>query len=307
MGRQQMAFSGCTADHFVRLHKKTLHLLLLLLFGLSCSESANDADGNGAAAGEELTLSNCSTDFTDDAPIFFETYFKCVSVTQSGDSSVIEADGLPPHLSYYYGEDHPNFEEFDESRGSEYSPNPNEIKKLDIHLEIPENPVSKDLTITEDLVDGVVGTSSEEYPMSVAGVALDGVALFNPLAAPGDDIEEEKYTFDIYNGHPTQDGAYHYHTTSDGPLEVLDSEGIAEVEAYGIMCDGTLVLGCTELDGSSPAGTDFDAQNGHVHDLKDDAGTVYFENRYHTHICVESFPDYKFTPEIQYYEACVTE
>jgi hypothetical protein len=77
------------------------------------------------------------------------------------------------------------------------------------------------------------------------------------------------------------------------------------VELYGIMCDGTVVLGCTELNGSLPAGTDFDAQNGHLHDIEDDASILYFENRYHTHICTESFASYQFTPEIQYYQDCV--
>ena len=36
------------------------------------------------------------------------------------------------------------------------------------------------------------------------------------------------------------------------------------------MCDGTIVLGCTELDGSSPDNSDFDAQSGHLHDLVDE-------------------------------------
>ena len=43
--------------------------------------------------------------------------------------------------------------------------------------------------------------------------------------------------------------------------------GAGTVEIYGFMCDGTLVLGCTELDGSIPDDSDFDAQNGHVHDI----------------------------------------
>ena len=52
------------------------------------------------------------------------------------------------------------------------------------------------------------------------------------------------------------------------------------------MCDGTLILGCTELDGSEPFSSDFDAQNGHLHDIKDGTN-VFPPNRYHTHICTE--------------------
>lgn len=98
---------------------------------------------------------------------------------------------------------------------------------------------------------GTVGTSNEEYPLSFAGVALDSVPLFNPLAAPEDDIAKEQFTFDSYNSHPIQDGQYHYHTNSPGPLEVLESislitnttPGSAEIELFGMMCDGTVVLG----------------------------------------------------------------
>ena len=106
-------------------------------------------------------------------------------------------------------------------------------------------------------------------------------------------------------------GNYHYHTTTKGPLEVLEHKGLiqtpvvgsAEIELYGIMCDGTLIMGCTELDGSTPDNSDFDSQNGHVHDISDGT-TVHFSNRYHTHICTETFTGHSFTPEIQYYEGC---
>ena len=67
------------------------------------------------------------------------------------------------------------------------------------------------------------------------------------------------------------------------------------------MCDGTLVLGCTELDGTAPSASDFDAQNGHLHDISA-GGTTHFTNRYHTHVCLNQWPDYPFFPEIAYYE-----
>ena len=147
--------------------------------------------------------------------------------------------------------------------------------------------------------------------MGPAGVALDSVVLFNALAAPGDDIENEKYTFDSYEGHPAGT-TYHYHSITPGPLEVMQAIGLttstvpgsADVEVYGIMCDGTLVLGCTELDGTQPAGDDLDAQNGPSHDVIDEEGTSHFLDRYHTHICPGVFPNHNFTPEIQFYSTC---
>ena len=224
---------------------------------------------------------------------------------------VIKTVGLPPHKSYYYGEGHSNYTAFDYSRGSQYKPNPNRIGDQDITLTIPLSPKARNLTIGKAQVDGVSGNNNNEYKMGPAGVALDSVILFNPLAAPGDDIENEKYTFDNHSGHPAGT-LYHYHTTTAGPLEVLQRMGLASsttpgsaaVEIYGVMCDGTVVMGCTEADGSVPSSGDFDAQNGHVHDIKDAKGTVLLQGRYHTHICPAKFTAHRFTPEIRYYSTC---
>jgi hypothetical protein len=80
--------------------------------------------------------------------------------------------------------------------------------------------------------------------------------------------------------------------------------GSAELGLYGIICDGTVLLGCTKLDGSAPNTARLDAQNGHVHDLRDSAGRVHFTGRYHTHVCATMTPARKFMPEIQYYSTC---
>ena len=53
--------------------------------------------------------------------------------------------------------------------------------------------------------------------------------------------------------------------------------------------------------GELPDGGDFDAQNGHVHDIADGT-TTHFTNRYHTHVCPDLWPSYPFFPEIAYYE-----
>jgi hypothetical protein len=98
-----------------------------------------------------------------------------------------------------------------------------------------------------------------------------------------------------------------------GTLEVLEKLGLvtsttpgeAEIELYGVMCDGTVVMGCTELDGSAPETADLDPQNGHVHDIVSKDSTVLLAGRYHTHICPTwADPGHKFTPEVQYYDAC---
>lgn len=263
--------------------------------------TGDGATGTDGATDGLRTLASCTTNIAADVPAFYRTYFKCATITKTADAVVIETESLPPHRSYYYGSADPNFEPFDTTRGAQYKPNPNLLSKKAIRITIPDAPVAKEgLIVNAALVDGVVMSSSEEYGLGPVGVALDSVALFNPLARPGDDIENEKFTFDAYDAHPAPDGTYHYHRGSKGPLEVLTAVGINGVEAYGVMCDGTVVLGCTELDGAAPAG-ELDAQGGHFGDLRDKAGTTHFTGRYHTHVCPTGR---KYTPEVQVYKSC---
>jgi hypothetical protein len=287
----------------------------LCFLGLGCltacgdDESSASAGGAGGSGSGELTLDSCDTSFAEGVPEFYQRYFRCVDVSMSGDSVVIRSDGQPPHRSFYYGETHPNFEAFD-SMGDTRMPNPNRIAARDVQLTIDSAPTAKGLTIDAISVDGEASTDQDEYRLGDAGFGLDGVALFNGVAAPGDSLANEETTFDRYEAHAEMTGGYHYHGPSPGPLEVLKHSGMipnatpgtASIELYGIMCDGTVLLGCTELDGSAPDDSDFDAQNGHVHDISD-GDTVHFAGRYHTHMCRGTFP-HDYTPELQFYVGC---
>lgn len=293
------------------------HLIWISLCALACTDdpevpstedtSSAPTTSTTPTADGELTLSSCSTDIAPDAPAFFQTYFRCVDISMVGGEVQISTDGLPPHPSAYYPEDHANHVPFDD-RGGTHTQNRNEIGAQDFEVILPSDPIPKGITIDVALVDTTMGTSDEEFGGGGQGVALNGVEIFAAMAAPGDDLADEQYTFDLYEGHPANT-TYHYHFETPGPLEVLVAEGFSssatpgegEVEVYGILCDGTVVLGCTELDGSDPSDGDFDAQNGHVHDLSD-GSTVHFADRYHTHVCPDRWPDHPFFPEIAYYE-----
>ncbi len=261
---------------------------------------------DGAINSDELTLANCDENIDGGAPAFYANYFACVDITASGDVA-IWSDGLPPHKSAYYPEDDPNYVEFDD-RGGTHFQNPNTIGVQNYEMAVPSDPVAKGITIDASIVDNTMNTSDEEYGGGPQGVALNGVMVFAAMAAPGDDLAEEQYTFDLYEGHPAET-TYHYHFNTPGPLEVLVDRGYssssvpgsAGVELYAMMCDGTVVLGCTELDGSAPDSSDFDAQNGHPHDLSD-GSTTFFTSRYHTHVCPDTWSDYPFFPEVAYYE-----
>ncbi len=279
-----------------------MRVFLPLLLLSACTPGTGDND-------VARTLSTCETSVADDVPAFFQELYRCVDIVLAGDDVAISTTDLPPHPSPYYEETHPNWVAFDD-RGGDYHANPNMLSEQAMTVTIPLVPTPKGITITDDMVDLEATTSPEEYPGG-NGVALDGTLLFAAMAAPGDDITQEEFTFDLYQAHPQNTGVYHYHSPTPGPLEVLvdagwatTSElGLAEVEVFGIMCDGTVFLGCTELNGAEPDAADFDAQGGHVHDLLGEDGTLYFEDRYHTHAC-EGVYDHVFAPEIQYYEGC---
>lgn len=266
---------------------------------------------SGGAADDLRTLDTCETTVADDVPAFFADLYKCVDVALAGDDIAITTIDLPPHPSPYYEETSPNWEAFDD-RGGTHQQNPNTLAEQAMTVTVPVDPTPKGLTITDDLVDLSAGTSDEEYPGG-NGVALDGTVIFAAMAAPGDDITQEKYTFDTWEGHPQNTGIYHHHSATPGPLAVLaavgwttsTTPGAADIEVYGIMCDGTVLLGCTEMVGADPDATDLDAQAGHVHDLVGADGTVYFEDRYHTHVCDGAY-GHDYMPEIQYYEGCAT-
>ena len=308
--------------------KQRFYYSLFLLFPtfIACKGPQDEIlnSSNDSVNQDYYSLETCETLIGPGVPDFYSKYFKCVTINMSETGNYINIyfNGLAPYDSWYYAQGDPNQIPY-ESQGPGYFQIPGAfIQEMDYVMSIPINPIPR--SQSNDWIDGqqVNGEvdGGVEYPMGSAGAALNGVNMFNPCASPPDIIEDEAYTFDLYSGHPAgQSGIYHYHTTSSGPLEVLASKnltdstvpGQGDIELYGMMCDGVPVLGCKELDGSDLIPSDWDAQNGHVHDIVDEEGTVHFYNRYHTHICYDEiteedtdgngFQEHEFTPEISYY------
>jgi hypothetical protein len=294
-------------------------LLLILLPVVACAEKSEDtaevgADGGdgGGDGAEGLSLNGCETSIDAELPSFYQSFFACQELALDGDMVQFVTDSLPPHESYYYGEGHELYAEFDTSGGR--FANPNSISEQSLLMRIPLEPTALGIEVTAAMVDGEAGDPDEYHPSrgGTPGVALNGVALFHGVAAPNDQLAEEEYTFDSYEGHPQNDGLYHYHGPSPGPLEVLQARGLvstttpgaAGMELYGVMCDGTVVMGCVELDGGAVETSGLDAQGGHVGDLVGPDGTVYLEGRYHTHVCRTLSGMGTYAPEVQYYESC---
>ena len=302
-------------------------LVCLMLFKLLLSQNPYNLD-------------TCEASISSDVPTFFQKYFHCVDIklSESGNFINLYYNGLAPYDSWYYLESDMNYIPWESQGEGSFLIQNAYITEVDYVISIPVNPVPRsshdpDFEICgedegcPDEVDGEVTVSgvTHEYPMGSVGAALNGVSIFNPCASSPDIIEDEAASFDLHSGHPAgSSGIYHYHTTSTGPLEVLIHKGLisegnatpgdGEIEVYGIMCDGTVILGCTELDGAPVMDGEFslDAQNGHSHNMNDENGDSIFIDRYHTHICYDEvteedtdgngFQEHEFTPEISYYE-----
>jgi hypothetical protein len=290
------------------------------------------------AANQLISLDSCGGTVGAGVPAFYKNYFLCSDrkLSDDGKSVVFTFYGLPPYSSPYYSSSHPNHVSYSADRGLSllcstgqtpgvlsgcFTPNPNTITQNTFTLTIPLTPTARgiDVNASAAQIDNTSGDALD-YATSVMGVAANGVALFSAFAAPGDDILDEAYTFDSHEGHPQNSGVYHYHAYSPGPLAVMVKQGYntsttpgspsaGGVEFYGITCDGVLLLGATELDGSTPSGT-LDAQGGHVHDIVDKSGTKHFSSRYHVHLSPRAIGSnskaYRFAPELQYYSTCIT-
>lgn len=277
--------------------------MFALLFALACTDKVPNVDDSGP--GGLRTLDTCTTERASGLSAFFDLVM-CAEIQDDGDEIVVLTNGLPPHTSPYYEEDDPNWVAWDDQGGQRFQ-NPNRIAEQALTIRIPASPVSRGLNITTAMVDREAGNDTNEY--REPGISLDGVALFSGIAAPGDDIAQEAETFDIWEAHPQNTGVYHHHSPNPAALAVLQhhdltdttTPGEGEIEIFGIMCDGTVVLGCREADGAEVSGS-LDAQGGHVTDITGPDGELWFSDRYHTHSCEGVYET--FTPEIQYYEGC---
>ena len=291
----------------------------------------------GLSSNTSITLDSCGGTIGTGVPAFYRDYFMCSnrSLSADGNSVVISFYSLPPYTSPYYPSTHTNYLAWATDRAGSrqcttgqspgtngcYSKNPNTLAQQSYTLTIPLNPVSRGINVNSS-ASQIDNTSGDplDYTGAVIGVATNGIALFSAFAAPGDSIATEAYTFDSHEGHPQNTGVYHYHAYSPAPLEVLRKKGFTTsitpgapaggVEFYGITCDGVLLFGTTELDGTTPVGA-LDAQGGHTHDLKDKTGTVHFSNRYHVHLSPSPIGTntkaYRYVPELRYYSTCTSQ
>lgn len=197
-------------------------------------------------------------------PAVYKKFSNVTAVYEEGDYIVIETEGVPDHKSPYYQNTEWEDDKYEAYNGSNpsYMSNPNEIAKQGYTYKIPKNPA--------------LNESHTATPLGPIGVALNGVAIFNQYAAPGDDLEAEINTFDQYNGHPTGMDIYHYHIEPLYLTSTLGSDAL-----IGFLLDGFPVYGPME-DGNLITNDDLDVYHGHSHATAD-----YPSGIYHYHITSE--------------------
>lgn len=207
-----------------------------------------------------LAVSSCK-DKTEELPEVYSKIYNATSITLDGDYVIIKTTGVPDHKSPYFKGTQWESAQYEDYTGSnpDYTKNPNSISSFDMEFKIPVSPKK--------------ASSHASTPMGPMGVAINGVAMFNQYAAPGDQLENEIKTFDQYNGHPQNAGQYHYHLE---PAYLTNLKG--KDALLGFLLDGFPVYGPYE-NGKEITNGDLDEYHGHTSVTAD-----YPDGIYHYHI-----------------------
>lgn len=195
------------------------------------------------------TTTTTTTTGTSGAPAWYTKFGTAVTISTEGTNVVLRSTGVPDHASPYWGTGHALYE----APHAGMMVNPNRIATQSIVMRVPTTPTR---------------ATASDTPMGVMGIAVNGVALFNQYAAGRSPLTNEIISFDRYNGHPQQQGQYHYHLE---PLWLTGRDGMAAL--IGVLLDGYPVYGPRESDGSLPSG--LDTCNGHTHATADFASGTY--------------------------------
>jgi hypothetical protein len=174
-----------------------------------------------------------------------------VKLTATAAEVTATFDGQPDYESNYFASNDACHEDYDGA-----IQNPNLIKSQAYVVAFPRTP----------------DTTGGDSRGGTMGVAMNGVALFNNSAAPGDDIFLEAKTFDRCGAHPNMTGAYHYHSE---PYSITYDDSAF----VGVLRDGYAVYGRRDPDGTLPA--DLDEYGGHSGVTSDSPSTPVYH--YHVH------------------------
>jgi hypothetical protein len=207
-------------------------------------------------------LTSCNKEKYGDIDIsVLATYFDTpnTSFTINETTIVITSTAEPDHKSAYYDVSHPLYEAYS---ATDFNQNPNSIVAQTITMTVPRYPAE--------------ASSHEATPYGSMGIAVNSVSLYNQYAAPGDDLSAEIETFDQWEGHPQQQGNYHYHLE---PIWLSQDNGNEAL--VGVLLDGFPVYGTYE-NGVQITNSDLDEYHGHFGATAD-----FPDGIYHYHVTSE--------------------
>jgi hypothetical protein len=197
-----------------------------------------------------------------DVPAAFQRFTTGIQVTREGDYVVVRSTGVPNHGSPYFATTDSRYEPYSGTNPG-FRINPNRIVAQSYVFRIPVTPTR--------------AATTQATPLGAIGVMLNGVPIYNQYAGPNQPLTNEIDSFDHYNGHPQQSGAYHYHVE---PLFLTQSLGRSGL--IGFLVDGYPVYGPLE-NGRTLASADLDAWHGHEH-----ATAEYPTGIYHYHVTADA-------------------
>lgn len=237
--------------------KDLLKFSLALILGMAITASGCNKDDED----DNTSSNNNNNGGTTELPEVYEKIKNVTDVYLDGEFVVIETEGIPDHKSPYYENTIWEADRYEGYMGTnpDYHRNPNRITAQNMTFRIPLNPAKDD--------------SHQATGLGAIGVTVNGVAIFNQYAAPGDDLSQEINTFDHYNGHPQQMGMYHYHIEPTYLTETNGGESL-----IGFLLDGFPVYGPMES-GQTITNADLDQYHGHQHVTAD-----YPDGIYHYHV-----------------------
>ena len=213
---------------------------------------------------KEDTTTPDTTPATGTSTTSLETFKKIYGASQvyiEGNYAIIKTNALPDHKTPYYKDTQWESAMYEAYNGTntKFGLNPNRIQTQSLTFKIPITPVK--------------ASTSSATPGGPIGVSLNGVPFFNQYAAMSSPLTNEINGFDQYNGHPQQQGQYHYHVE---PTYLTTKKG--KDVLLGFLLDGFPVYGPTE-NGKTITNTDLDAYHGHTAVTAD-----YPKGIYHYHI-----------------------
>jgi hypothetical protein len=215
---------------------KNLRIIGLSLFLMTCLNLACKKSDTSVIETQPVD----GTDYGQTMLKAFQSYGATnVSAKIDGDFLVVTTTTVPDHKSPYFASTDSRYEA---NTDGSFRKAPNSIVEGNVTFKIPIKPKKS--------------TSSQATNLGPIGVALNGVPFFNQYAANNAPLTNEILGFDQYNGHPQQQGQYHYHIE---PKYLTSKKGKSGL--LGFLLDGFPVYG-PESNGKILTTKDLDAYHG---------------------------------------------